>query len=390
MRHCLNSRVSMENGRNGKKNGGGGGNRAEDFDFCAITAPLTAWFAANKRDLPWRENPTPYRVWVSEIMLQQTRVEAARDYYLRFLNALPAVEDLAACDEETLMKLWEGLGYYSRARNLHKTAKIVCEEYGGEFPADEKSLRALPGIGDYTVGAIRSIAFGLPAPAVDGNVLRVCARLSADGTEISDENFKARLKALLAPAYPETPRGCSDFTQALMELGALICTPRSPACGGCPLNAMCIAHARGAEDEYPVLPEKKPKREQNIYAFVILTPRGIAFRKRNKGVLRGLNEFPSEIVDFGDAFGGADGGTNENARALRILKEQGVSGAKILGKHRYAHIFTHVKWNVTAFTVTAESAPFEAASAEELRETVAFPTAFRRCLDYLGDFERGE
>ena len=380
----------MENGRNGQKNsGGGGGNRAEDFDFCATTAPLTAWFSANKRDLPWRENPTPYRVWVSEIMLQQTRVEAAREYYLRFLSALPAVEDLAACDEETLMKLWEGLGYYSRARNLHKTAKIVCEEYGGKFPSDEKSLRALPGIGDYTVGAIRSIAFGLPAPAVDGNVLRVCARLSADGTEISDENFKARLKALLAPAYPKTPQGCSDFTQALMELGALVCTPRSPACGECPLSAMCIAHACGAEAEYPVLPEKKPKREENIYAFVISTERGIAFRKRNTGVLRGLNEFPSKTVDFGDD-SGADGGTDENARALRILKEQGVSGAKILKKHRYTHIFTHVKWNVTAFTVTAESAPFEAASAEKLRETVAFPTAFRRCLDYLGDFERGE
>ena len=200
--------MQKENGQNGR--------RAEDFDFCAITAPLTAWFNRVKRDLPWRENPTPYRVGVSEIMLQQTRVEAAKDYYRRFLNALPAVEDLAACDEETLMKLWEGLGYYSRARNLHKTAKIVCEEYGGAFPSDEKSLRALPGIGDYTVGAIRSIAFGLPSPAVDGNVLRVCSRLSADATEISDENFKARLKTLLAPAYPETAKGCSDFTQALL------------------------------------------------------------------------------------------------------------------------------------------------------------------------------
>lgn len=377
----------MENGRNERTNGGGGENRAEDFDFCAIAAPLTAWFSANKRDLPWRENPTPYRVWVSEIMLQQTRVEAAREYYLRFLNALPAVEDLARCGEETLMKLWEGLGYYSRARNLHKTAQIVCDKYGGKFPSDEKSLRALPGIGDYTAGAIRSIAFGLPAPAVDGNVLRVCARLSADGTDISDENFKARLKTLLAPAYPKTPQGRSDFTEALMELGALVCTPRSPACGACPLNAACIAHARGAEAEYPVLPVKKPKREENLYAFLILTPRGIAFRKRNKGVLRGLNEFPSVVAEGAEESGG---GADENARALRILKEQGVSGAKILKKHRYTHIFTHVKWNVTAFTATAESAPFEAAPAEELRETVAFPTAFRRCLDYLGDFERGE
>lgn len=368
----------MENGQNGEN--GRCARRAEDFDFCAITAPLTAWFTAEKRDLPWRINPTPYRVWVSEIMLQQTRVEAARDYYLRFLNALPAVEDLAACDEETLMKLWEGLGYYSRARNLHKTAKIVTEKYGGAFPSDEKSLRALPGVGDYTAGAIRSIAFGLPSPAVDGNVLRVCSRLSADATEISDENFKARLKALLAPVYPETAKGCSDFTQALMELGALVCTPRSPECGACPLAKLCVAHKYGEEASFPVVPEKKPKREETLYAFVILTPRGIAFRKRESGVLRGLNEFPSEVV-------GSEDGADENARALRILKEQGVTGAKILKKHRYTHIFTHVKWNVTAFTATAESAPFEAASAEELREKAAFPTAFRRCLDYLGDFD---
>lgn len=363
--------MQKENGQNGR--------RAEDFDFCAITAPLTAWFNRVKRDLPWRENPTPYRVWVSEIMLQQTRVEAAKDYYLRFLNALPAVEDLAACDEETLMKLWEGLGYYSRARNLHKTAKIVCEEYGGAFPSEEKSLRALPGIGDYTVGAIRSIAFGLPSPAVDGNVLRVCSRLSADATEISDENFKTRLKALLAPAYPETAKGCSDFTQALMELGALVCVPRSPACGECPLAAMCLAHKNGEEGYFPVMPEKKPKKEENIYAFVIMTPRGIAYRKREKGVLRGMNEFPSETVNLDD-------GADENATAARILETWGVSGAKILKKHRYAHIFTHVKWNVTAFTVTADEAPFPAASEAELREKAAFPTAFRRCLDYFDDF----
>ena len=131
---------------------------AEEFPFGAIVKPLTDWFNANKRDLPWRHDPTPYRVWVSEIMLQQTRVEAARDYYLRFLSALPTVEDLAYCEEDKLMKLWEGLGYYSRARNMQKTAKIVTETYGGVFPSDEKALRALPGIGDYTVGAIRSIA----------------------------------------------------------------------------------------------------------------------------------------------------------------------------------------------------------------------------------------
>ncbi|MGN1062499.1 MAG: A/G-specific adenine glycosylase, partial [Candidatus Scatosoma sp.] len=218
---------------------------AENFPFEKVTQPLVEWFNYNKRDLPWRHNPTPYRVWVSEIMLQQTRVEAARDYYLRFLSALPSVADLAACDEEKLMKLWEGLGYYSRVRNMQKTAKIICGTYGGEFPSDEKQLRALPGIGDYTAGAIRSIAFGLPSPAVDGNVLRVCSRLAADGTDISDENYKALLKALLQNAYPPTPQGCSDFTQALMELGALICTPRVVACEKCPLRALCRAAETG-------------------------------------------------------------------------------------------------------------------------------------------------
>ena len=210
-------------------------------------------------------------------------------------------------------------------------------------------------------------------------MLRVCSRLSADATEISDENFKARLKALLAPAYPETAKGCSDFTQALMELGALVCVPRSPACGECPLAAMCLAHKNGEEGNFPVMPEKKPKKEENIYAFVIMTPRGIAYRKREKGVLRGMNEFPSETVSLDD-------GADENATAARILETWGVSGAKILKKHRYAHIFTHVKWIVTAFTVTADEAPFPAASEAELREKAAFPTAFRRCLDYFDDF----
>lgn len=359
---------------------------AEEFPFSAIVKPLTDWFNANKRDLPWRHDPTPYRVWVSEIMLQQTRVEAARDYYLRFLSALPAVEDLAYCEEDKLMKLWEGLGYYSRARNMQKTAKIVTETYGGVFPSDEKALRALPGIGDYTVGAIRSIAFGLPSPAVDGNVLRVCSRLAADGTDISDENYKTRLKNLLQKVYPETKQGCSDFTQSLMELGALICTPRVYSCDKCPLSSLCTAKKYGVQAEFPVLPEKKEKRTDEVWTFVIRTPNGFSVRKRESGVLKGMNEFPSFVVSAADADADKKQSPEERKKmAERLISDQGVKNAKIFGLKKYTHIFTHIRWNVTAFFVNAESSPFEEYTKEALSAQTAFPTAFRKCIDYIDD-----
>lgn len=360
--------------------------RAETFDFKKIVAPLTAWFDENKRDLPWRENPTPYRVWVSEIMLQQTRVEAARDYYLRFLRALPAVEDLAACEEEKLMKLWEGLGYYSRARNMQKTAKIVAERYCGVFPSEEKSLLALPGIGDYTAGAIRSIAFGLPSPAVDGNVLRVCSRLAADGTDISDETYKARLKSLLSAVYPTEGKGCSDFTQGLMELGALICTPRAYDCEKCPLGESCVSKKHGWQAKFPVLPEKKEKRAERIFIFLIRTKNGFSVRKRTKGLLKGMNEFPSEIVEAGSRLSLL---SKEETllRAEEILRTWGVKNAEITATRSYTHIFTHVKWEATAFLTRAETSPFEEYDENALRTQTAFPTAFGRCIDYIdGDF----
>lgn len=234
----------------------------EGYPFHLIPAPLIGWYRANRRALPWRENPTPYRVWVSEIMLQQTRVEAARDYYLRFLRELPDVRALAECPEEKLLKLWEGLGYYSRARNLQRAAKIVCERYGGVFPAEERALRELPGIGEYTAGAILSIAFGKRAPAVDGNVLRVASRLTEDPSPVSDPRYKAHLSRELAAVYPPEGRDCSDFTQALMELGALVCKPSSPDCAACPVRALCRAAEHGTQASFPVLPEKKEKRRE--------------------------------------------------------------------------------------------------------------------------------
>ena len=217
--------------------------KTDDFQFQRIPAPLLSWYRANKRDLPWRLNADPYRVWVSEIMLQQTRVEAAKDYYLRFLTALPTVFDLAACEEERLLKLWEGLGYYSRARNLQKTAKIIVEKYGGEFPKTQKELRALPGIGEYTAGAIGSIALYQRTPAVDGNVFRVMSRLTENPTDISEPKYREYLTEKLAEIYPEEGVACSEFTQSLMELGALVCKPQTPDCELCPLKEICRAYA---------------------------------------------------------------------------------------------------------------------------------------------------
>ena len=217
---------------------------SSEAELRNIVKPLVNWYRENKRDLPWRHNPDAYRVWVSEIMLQQTRVSAALPYYERFLAALPDIPALAACEEEKLHKLWEGLGYYSRVRNLQKAAKLVCAQYGGQLPADYAALRALPGIGEYTAGAIASISFGLPVPAVDGNVLRVFSRLYNDPGVITEPAGKKAFTARVMEHQP--PEKAGDYNQALMELGALVCVPNgAPLCGQCPLAEVCLARAAG-------------------------------------------------------------------------------------------------------------------------------------------------
>ena len=214
---------------------------------------LLPWFAEHRRDLPWRRDREPYHVWLSEIMLQQTRVEAVRGYYLRFLERLPDIAALASAPEDVLLKLWEGLGYYSRVRNLQKAAQCVMEQHGGEFPRELPAIRALPGIGDYTAGAIASICFEAPAAAVDGNVLRVILRLTACADSPADVRVRRRIGEELSAVYPAGH--CGDFTQALMELGATVCLPNgAPQCGACPLRALCEAHAQGAELQFPTKP----------------------------------------------------------------------------------------------------------------------------------------
>lgn len=335
-------------------------------EFERIPAPLIAWYRSNKRNLPWRENPTPYRVWVSEIMLQQTRVEAAKEYYLRFLSALPTVESLAACDEDRLLKLWEGLGYYSRVRNMQKAAKTVVERYGGNFPSDEKELKKLSGIGEYTAGAIASVAFYLPVAAVDGNVMRVLSRYAENGADISSPAYRAYLKEKLEEIYPEKGAACSDFTQALMELGALICTPTVWRCESCPLAERCGAKRSGRQAEFPVLPEKKAKRKESLFVFLIKTPNGLAVRKRTQGVLKGMNEFPSAIK--GDQ------------TASEVLSEWGVSAFKELKRKKFTHIFTHVEWDMDCLLVEADDTPFPTYTRSQIEEEVALPTAFKQCL----------
>ena len=335
-----------------------------------IPAPLLSWYRANKRELPWREDPTPYRVWVSEIMLQQTRVEAVKEYYLRFMQALPTVEALAECEEEKLLKLWEGLGYYSRARNLQKAAKLLVGVYGGEFPHSIEELKGLPGIGSYTAGAIASIAFGLPVAAVDGNVFRVISRFREDGTVISDPTYRKRLEAELSAVYPREGEMCSQFTQSLFELGALICKPQSPQCEICPLNGSCEAYRHETQSQYPVLPEKKEKRKEEVYVFLIQTPQGYCIRRREEGVLRGMNEFPSHVVTAEE--------TPEN-----VLNEWGMSAFTEKNRKKYTHIFTHIRWDMTCILIETEVAPFDAYTLEEIVETVSLPTAFRQCLGML-------
>ena len=342
----------------------------EELTFQRILTPLLSWYRENKRELPWREEPTPYRVWVSEIMLQQTRVEAVKEYYARFMKALPTVEALAYCEEEKLLKLWEGLGYYSRARNLQKAARVIVERYNGVFPQTVEELKSLPGIGSYTAGAIASIAFGQKAAAVDGNVFRVASRLEENPTVISDPRYRKYLERELSDIYPDDKKGCSDFTQSLFELGALICKPQNPSCGACPIQKLCKANKGGTVTQYPVLPQKKEKRKEQVYVFLIQTPQGFCIRRREEGVLKGMNEFPSYVANHGE--------TPED-----ILNEWGMYEFTEIKRKPYVHIFTHIRWDITCIWVQTESSAFDAYSLEEIEESISLPTAFKQCLTLI-------
>jgi len=323
-----------------------------------IPVPLLTWYAEHQRQLPWRSDPAPYKVWLSEIMLQQTRVAAVLPYFARFLEAYPTVADLAAAESESVLKLWEGLGYYSRATSLHKTAQTLCAQYGGEFPADYEALRALPGIGDYTAAAIASIAFGLPTPVVDGNVLRVVTRLTADSGDVLKQPTKRRITAALADIIPT--KAAAAFNQGIMELGALVCLPNgAPLCEKCPLAFCCRAYADGTIARFPVKTPRKPRRIEQRTVYFVLNNGRLALRKRaERGLLAGLYEYPNEL---------------------------GEPTWKISGKYRTQsltakHIFTHIEWHMTAVLIRTDDETLPAgwlwASAQELVQRYTVPSAF--------------
>lgn len=291
---------------------------------------LITWYEANKRDLPWRRDPSPYAVWISEIMLQQTRVAAVIPYYERWMTLFPTVSDLAAASEDAVLKAWEGLGYYTRARNLHAAAKIVAERYGGELPRNEKELSLLPGIGEYTVGAIRSIAFGEKEPAVDGNVLRVYARLTENPSDVSKTTVRATFGDILQQYMEEGKT--SSFTQSFFELGALICLPNAPKCEECPLKENCAAYRNKTQDKFPVKSAKREKRREAITVFLIRVGNTVAVRYREGSrLLAGLYEFPY-----------VEGVLSKEEAEKKI-------GASCRELPPISHVFTHMIWEMRGF-----------------------------------------
>lgn len=337
-----------------------------------LEGPLLFWYGENARELPWRQSPEPYRVWISEIMLQQTRVEAVKPYFERFMRELPAVRDLAEAGDDRLMKLWEGLGYYSRARNLKKAAIIACENYGGDLPGDYGALLKLPGIGSYTAGAIASIAFGLAEPAVDGNVLRVLSRVTASREDIQKQAVKREFENLVRSVMPKDRAG--DYNQALIEVGALVCVPNGgPRCGECPMATLCLARERGLTGEIPVKAPKKARRIEERTVFLVEMDGKVAIRKREgKGLLASLYELPNRE------------GQMSVSQALESL---GIPEAFLLEAEELPeakHIFSHVEWHMRGLRLRlrdlppwqkGEYLPFFV-DKEELAEGYPLPNAF--------------
>ena len=333
----------------------------------ALPGALLPWYAENRRDLPWRQTREPYKIWLSEIMLQQTRVEAVRGYYARFLDALPTIEALSQCDDDALHKLWEGLGYYSRVRNLKKAAQVIMEQHGGVFPRDHGDVLKLPGIGEYTAGAVCSICYDDPTPAVDGNVLRLVSRLTNDPSPIDLLATKAAVTAALAEIYP--PRA-GDFTQALIELGATLCGPnRAPDCESCPCCGFCLGYREGTAPSLPVKSPKKEKKQEDHTVFILSCEGRYALEKRpDKGLLAGLWQFPN-IPGFFDT-----------PAMLAEVEKMGLRPREIYKEVSRKHIFTHIQWNMKSIylEVSEPSGPFHWFTEDEINTQAALPTAFRQ------------
>lgn len=346
------------------------------FPLTKIVAPLLEWYDQNARKLPWREFQDPYRIWVSEIMLQQTRVEAVIPYYERFLSALPTVKDLAECPEDELLRLWEGLGYYNRVRNMQAAAKTIMNEYKGSFPNEFKDILSLKGIGSYTAGAIGSIAFGIPEPAVDGNVLRVIARVRHDESDILLPKTKAYVEDQLREIMPQDVPG--KMNQALMELGATVCIPNgAPRCEVCPWQEFCLTKQIEDFDQIPVRVKKTIRRVEHRTIILMKYGDRILLEKRPaKGLLAGLYEFPNYE------------GTLTDEQALMAAKQKGLSPLRIKDLGPAKHIFSHVQWEMTGFFIQMdETVPlpegllFIETGTTDREHPI--PSAFKRYSSYL-------
>ena len=356
-----------------------------DFDLNQMVVPLHLWFGEHARILPWRDNPTPYRVWISEIMLQQTRVEAVKPYYERFMQELPDVKSLAKCEDDRLMKLWEGLGYYNRARNLKVAANQILDDYGGELPAQYEELLKLKGVGHYTAGAISSIAFGQPVPAVDGNVLRVLMRITADDSDIMKQSVKHQVEERLSKLMQENEEVVPQiFTQALMELGAVVCVPNgTPLCEQCPLSDICVAKRQDRIAELPVKKKAKKRRIEERTVLVIRDGHQYAIHRRaDDGLLAGLYELPNYETYLSEE------------QIIQLVSEQGYTPLQIQPLDEAKHIFSHIEWRMRGYLVSLGDVQIDQpdngewifVEAEQLKKQYAIPTAFAKYVKAIRGF----
>jgi len=361
--------------------------RIDDAHLPAFRERLLAWFDEARRPMPWRETDDPYRIWISEVMLQQTRVDQAWPYYERFTDAFPTVEALATADLDDVLRLWEGLGYYSRARNLHRAAQRVVDEYDGRVPDTEDEIRTLPGVGPYTAAAVLSIAYGRPLAVLDGNVIRVLTRIFAVADDVTSSRTRRHLQALAdALLTPEHP---ARFNEAMMELGATVCTPTNPDCPTCPLGDVCAAYGAGEPERYPVSKKKKPVPHHDIAVGVIADEAGrvLITKRPEDAMLGGLWEFPGGKVERGESF--------EAACRRELREELGIEVEVGEPLARINHAYSHFKITLHAFACRIldgtpehyEAQPMHWVAIEDLGD-YAFPRANRRLIETLGERER--
>lgn len=343
-----------------------------------IPGHIVSWYRVHKRDLPWRHQPDAYHVWVSEIMLQQTRVEAVKDYYRRFLEELPTVKDLAEADEDKLLKLWEGLGYYNRVRNMKKAAQQIMVDYEGIFPDCYEDILELKGIGNYTAGAISAFAYGIPKPAVDGNVLRVITRLTANEEDIMKQKVRTHIEKILEDVIPKD--AASDFNQGLIELGAIVCVPNGePKCTECPVAHLCEARKRDLIDTIPVKSKAKARKIEERTVLLFKDNDKLAIRKRPaRGLLAGLYEFPNLL------------GKLDTKEVTAYCKEIGLMPVRIKKLDTAKHIFSHIEWHMTGYEVIVDELEktneehFLFIHPNEIEKTYSIPSAFEVYTRYAG------